>query len=140
MTLHLTPHSDIRQLVTRDQLLTVHITECPGAVVVHISGEIDLCTAPTLSTCLTNQLENSHRPPVLVLDLAEVSFLSCAGLRVLFDTQHEATRRGTELRLVNCSAAVHRVLGLPCLHLEFPIYPSLADALPWLASETMPPS
>ena len=122
------------------QLLTVRITQCPAAVVVHVSGEIDLCTAPTLSTCLTTQLHNSNPPPVLVLDLAEVSFLSCAGLRVLFDTQHEATQRGTILRLVNCSAAVHRLLGLPNLHHDFSIYPSLTDALPRLTPETIPPS
>jgi anti-sigma B factor antagonist len=140
MTARQTTSNGTQQLLIREQLLTVRITECPGAVVVHVSGEIDFCTAPTLSTCLTTQLHNSNPPPVLVLDLAEVSFLSCAGLRVLFETQYETTQRGTMLCLVSCSAAVHRLLGLPSLHREFSIYPSLTDALPRLAPETIPPS
>ena len=96
------PRSSTPQQLTRDPLLTVSSTDYPGAAVIHVAGEIDLGTAPTLSTYLSTQWENSNRPPVLVLHLADVSFMSCAGLRALLATQDEATAHETELRLVNC--------------------------------------
>jgi anti-anti-sigma factor len=121
-------------------MLTVRTTDCADAVVVHVTGEIDLCTAPTLSTCLATQLENSNRHPVLVINLADVSFMSCAGLRVLADTQRKATAHGTVLRLANCSPAVLRLLELPSLPHPFSLYPSLTDALRWPTLDTISPS
>jgi len=126
------PRSSTPQQLTRDPLLTVSSTDYPGAAVIHVAGEIDLGTAPTLSTYLSTQWENSNRPPVLVLHLADVSFMSCAGLRALLATQDEATAHETELRLVNCPPAVLRLLQLPNLHHPFQLYPTLTEALPWL--------
>ena len=139
MTAPQTSPGGTQQLVTHDQLLTVRMTDCPGAMVVHVAGEIDLGTAPTLGACLAAQLQNSNRRPVLVIDLAEVSFMSCAGLSVLFNAQHSAAEHGTVLRLADCSPAVLRLLESPSLPHQFPLYPSLTDTLPWLAPETISP-
>ena len=125
---HQTPRSGTQQRLSPDQLLTVSSTEYPGAAVIYVAGEIDLATAPTLSTYLSTHLENSNRRPVLVLPLADVSFLSCAGLRVLLATQHEATAHQTELRLVHCSPAVLRLLQLPSLRHPVQLYPTIHDA------------
>jgi anti-anti-sigma factor len=125
-----TPTSGIQQPVVRHQWLTIRIEDCHTAAVVHVTGEIDLCTAPILSTCLTTQLKNSNRRPMLVINLADVSFLSCAGLRVLLDTQHLATAHETALALVGCPLIVHRLLEVLNLRHQFQLYPSLTDALP----------
>lgn len=48
--------------------------------VVAVAGEIDLVTIPELSACLA-QLERAA--DLVVLDLRKVTFVSCAGIRVL---------------------------------------------------------
>jgi anti-anti-sigma factor len=102
-------------------------------VVVYVAGEIDLATAPTLQTCLTAQLECSTQHPVLVVDLAAVDFISCAGLRVLLEAQQHAAVHGTAFRLAGCSRVVLRLLNLADLHGEFDSYPTVRDALGWSA-------
>jgi anti-sigma B factor antagonist len=97
---------------------------------VHLAGDIDLSTAPTLRAYLTSQLPTTTPCPVLVIDLTAVDFLSCAGLRVLLDAHHHATTHGTPLRLACCSHAVRRLLDLSGLHTRIQTYPTIADALP----------
>lgn len=134
-----TPSSGAQQRLTRDQLLTMSRTEYPGATVIHVAGEIDLGTAPTLNNYLSTLWQNSNQRPVLVLHLAEVSFLSCAGLRVLHTTHDKATAHDTELRLANCSPAVLRLLELPSLRHPFRLYSTLTDALPRLTPKQISP-
>ena len=135
-----TPSNGTPQRLTRDQLLTLSRTEYPGATVIHVAGEIDLGTAPTLNTYLSTLLQNSNQRPVLVLHLADVSFMSCAGLRVLLTTHDKATAHETEFRLANCSPAVLRLLELPNLRHPLRLYPTLTDALRRLTPETnLPP-
>jgi anti-sigma B factor antagonist len=129
MTQHLTLTSDAHHLTTPG-LRTVCTTDSRGAVVVYVAGEIDLATAPTLWTCLIAQLHHNTQYPVLVVDLADVDFLACAGLRVLLDVQCHATAQGTTLRLTRCPRAVQRLLDVSDLHIPLRTYPTVEDALP----------
>jgi anti-sigma B factor antagonist len=129
MTQHPPLTSDAHQLTTPG-LRTVCTPDNRGAVVVYVAGEIDLATAPALWTCLTAQLHRNTHYPVLVVDLADVDFLACAGLRVLLDVQCHATAHQTTLRLTRCPRAIRRLLDLPNLHLPLHTYPTVEDALP----------
>ena len=52
-------------------------------VVVMVSGEVDLCTAPRLREALDHVSRLGAE--VVVVDLQEVKFMDCAGLRVLLN-------------------------------------------------------
>jgi anti-sigma B factor antagonist len=68
--------------------------------VVEIEGEVDMLTAPTL----VEVVRDDRSFDVLVLDLAKVSFVSAAGLRLIVSLNRRVSRRGGGFAL----AAVHR--------------------------------
>jgi anti-anti-sigma factor len=81
------------------------------AVTIHVSGEVDLCTAPDLADILHREV----RGPVddVVVDLSGVTFLGVAGLNCLLRAGRAADERETGLRIApGVSYAVSRVFAL----------------------------
>ncbi|WP_246258571.1 STAS domain-containing protein [Amycolatopsis anabasis] len=95
-------------------------------VVVAAWGEIDDVTAPRLTAELDVALRSA--PRVLVADLAEVWFLSSAGLNTLVSTR-EKCADGTRLRIVASRRATRRPLELTGLGEVFDRYPTRDAAL-----------
>ncbi|GAB3887879.1 hypothetical protein GCM10029964_054590 [Kibdelosporangium lantanae] len=91
-----------------------------------MAGDVDISTSAGF-------LETIHRavrpgPPVLVIDMTDVSFLSAAGLSMLVATRERTRAAGVDLRLVACRREVLRPLRLTGLSTVFDIYPTVADA------------
>lgn len=63
-----------------------------GILTITISGRVDTTTAPELETFISEQLDGVTE---LVLDLAEMSYTSSAGLRVLLKTQKQMNKQGS---------------------------------------------
>jgi anti-anti-sigma factor len=61
--------------------MEIHEYHQDGILVMHISGQVDSTTAPTLSDRLDAVISEGHAR--LVLDLSDVPYMSSAGLRVL---------------------------------------------------------
>ncbi|SIT73266.1 anti-sigma B factor antagonist/stage II sporulation protein AA (anti-sigma F factor antagonist) [Ectothiorhodosinus mongolicus] len=80
--------------------MDISINEESGARVVHISGRVDSSTSPQLDQALKECFAGDSQSP-LVLDFAEVSFLSSAGLRILLLAAKAA--RQQHLNLAICS-------------------------------------
>jgi anti-sigma B factor antagonist len=59
-----------------------------GGHLVSVAGEIDMATAPTLAETLV-QFPNGS----VTVDLAEVTFIDCSGLRALIAAQRHIRRR-----------------------------------------------
>jgi anti-anti-sigma factor len=57
-------------------------------VVLRVSGEVDLCTLPTLQTALDHSID--QKPAHLVVDLAQMTFCSGRDLDLLAQTRHTA--------------------------------------------------
>lgn len=105
----------------------------PYTVIV-VAGEIDVASADLLAEHLTAAACGPGEPDVLV-DLREVAFLDCSGLRVLCRAEATARARGGRLRLVCDQPRMHRLLRAARLLGRFP---PLA-ALPPPPSGTPPP-
>jgi anti-sigma B factor antagonist len=97
-----------------------------GIVVVEVSGEVDMLTAPVLASSL-HQHVNDDR--VFVVDLTKVTFLGSAGLAVLVEALHESRRAHVLLRLVVASRTVRRALTVTGLSEVFDIYSTVAEAI-----------
>ena len=67
----------------------------PDAVVVEVTGEVDLCTAAGLAAMLDEHVR--ARPGVLRIDLGQVRFLGAAGIRVLLRAHRHAEAAGVHL-------------------------------------------
>ncbi|MEV6828624.1 STAS domain-containing protein [Amycolatopsis sp. NPDC051102] len=65
------------------------------AVVVEVTGEVDLCTVAGLATVLDEHIR--ARPGVLRVDLGQVRFLGAAGIRVLLRAGRHAEAAGVHL-------------------------------------------
>jgi anti-anti-sigma factor len=90
--------------------VTLCIRPGDGGTTVAISGEVDIRTEAQVQQSLLRII--SECPAKLMLDVAGVSFMDCAGLRALLVTRHRAEMRGVFLRLIATSAAVRRIVEL----------------------------
>lgn len=100
--------------------------EREGSLVIGVSGDVDLDTAPSLARRAAEELAAGHSD--LVLDLTRVKLLDSTGLAVLLNLKRRVVRRRGRLRLV-CGPAVLRSLQLTRLDQEFPVFRSTREAL-----------
>ena len=73
-----------------------------------VSGRVDTVTSPELGSVL----EKLSGTEEVTLDLADVPYMSSAGLRVLLAAQKNAMKSGGSLTLVKVTDAVKEVLDL----------------------------
>jgi anti-sigma B factor antagonist len=105
---------------------SVQAEDVGDAVVLTVTGEIDMATAPALEESIKSALEQS--PDVLVVDLSGVGFLASAGMSVLIGGNQQAATR-TRFRLVAAGNATLRPMELTGIAKEFSIHPSRDHAL-----------
>jgi len=90
-----------------------------GTVVLAVKGEIDLHTVPELREQLLGQLTTGT--PIVVLDMADVSFIDSTGLSVLITALKRARSLGGDVKLRTPSHQTYKVLELTRLHQVFEI-------------------
>ena len=106
--------------------ITTSLAHREGIAVVSIGGEIDLSTAPAFEAAIATALDNA--PPVLVIELSEVSFMASIGLRILAATQ-EKVSSSVHVAIVAGNPATTRPMELTGLDKILSMYPTLDDAL-----------
>jgi anti-anti-sigma factor len=94
---------------------------------IHIGGEVDLATCPLLQAIVVDLVDRGCHQ--LIIDLERVSFLDCAGIRVLVDARRRVQEHGGSVTLVRPRPPVWRVLALTGMTEVFPIDTSLGEAL-----------
>lgn len=76
-------------------------------LVVEVIGRLDTLTAPELA----NAIEDKN-PKEMVIDLAQLEYISSAGLRVLLTAQKKADEREGTLVVKNPNAVVRNVFKI----------------------------
>lgn len=88
------------------------------ATVVKLVGRLDTATAPQAEAELAPVLSGSTKD--VVFDLAELTFISSAGLRVLLGARKTLSSRGAQVHLANLQPQIEKVLdivkALPGIH------------------------
>ena len=90
-----------------------------GAVRVKLRGELDFEHAYTFDEELRSV--EGARPPCILLDLRELSFVDSCGMGRLIAARRRARRAGRRLLLVRGARAIDRLLALTALEEEFEI-------------------
>jgi stage II sporulation protein AA (anti-sigma F factor antagonist) len=85
------------------------VVDGPEALV-HVAGEIDAATAPTLGEALDAAIDQGMR--TVVIDAAEITFIDSSGLSVFVAAHKRLKAAGGELVMSAASAAVRRLLGI----------------------------
>lgn len=111
---------------TPSELLDITVDRNGTTTVLTVRGEIDLYTAPLLRTAVAQAVDRTSE--LVVIDLAEVTFMASSGLSVLVAALDKAGARHCRLRLAGGGRAVHRPLRMAGLYDRFDHYPSAADA------------
>lgn len=91
--------------------LTVSVSERDaGGVIVTPVGSIDTSTSTILETRVDEVLRTA--PKVLVFDMAGVSYISSAGLRVIIKSKQVLARNGGKVMLVHLQPSVKKVFDI----------------------------
>lgn len=105
----------------------VHDSSREDCLVVAVSGEVDLSTAPTLRDHLLDRVELGERR--LVVDLSDVGFLDSTGLGVLVMAYRAATQAGGGMVVACARPPVRRVLKITRLDVLLDHHSDLAGAV-----------
>ncbi len=81
-----------------------------GAVTAKLTGSLDTATAPELERQLVPVLASSTKD--IVFDLAELKFISSAGLRVFASTRKTLTERGGQASFVHMQPQIQEVFEI----------------------------
>ena len=97
-----------------------------GATVVSLAGELDLYNAEDVRAALLEAC--SDEPTVLVVDLAEVTFIDSTALGVLIEARSRLVDRDG-FRLAAPGLETRRALEISGLDRHFSVHDTVADAL-----------
>ncbi len=97
------------------------------ALVLRVSGELDLYTAPRLQSALDRYLDAPGDP--VVLDLTDVTFLGASGLQVLMNINAVVAAQGRRLRVVGSVSVVLRPLRATGLDRVLAVADTVAAAI-----------
>jgi anti-sigma B factor antagonist len=95
-------------------------------IVLAVSGELDIATAPTLRASFDTAHE--YGAAELWVDLSDVSFMDSTGLRALLAVRRQLRERSASLAIVCPDGPVRRVFTIAGLDREFSIYADRAAA------------
>jgi anti-sigma B factor antagonist len=97
-----------------------------NVVVVAVSGDLDVLTAPELADAI--QAAARQEPAALIVDLSGVTFLASAGMNLLI-TAHRDCASSSQFGVVADGPATSRPLNLIGIDTIFALYRTLDDAL-----------
>jgi anti-sigma B factor antagonist len=98
-----------------------------GAVVLEVSGAVDEVTAPSLATDLDVVLMSE--PPLLVIDLTAVEFMSSAAMNLLIETQRLTAATATNVRVAADGTATSRPMRFIGIDRIVELYSTVDEAL-----------
>jgi anti-anti-sigma factor len=92
-----------------DEVLAVQVSAvADGEVVLTVTGEVDVLSAPVLQRALDTAWETDPRH--VTVDLRGVTFLNAPGMRLLQDARQAADDRGARLEVRTGPGRVARLL------------------------------
>jgi anti-sigma B factor antagonist len=100
------------------------------AMVITVSGDLDIVTSPQLDECLT-QAEADHS--TIILDFGEVSFLDTSALAVIVGHWKKAEAKGGTLALANTRYRYTKTLWITGLADKLALYETVEQGLAALA-------
>lgn len=97
-----------------------------GLTVMTLNGKLDTVSSPEVQTALVAALEAADRG--VVVDMAEVAYVSSAGLRVMLIGGKTAKAKGKAFRLAGLKPAVAEVFKMSGFDRLLEIHPDVAAA------------
>lgn len=106
--------------------LEVSTTREDSSCVVHVAGEVDIYTSPSLRTALVGAIGDGC--DLVIVDLEKVGFIDSSGLGVLVGALRRAREVGGDLRVVSSQENVAKIFRITGLDRVFSVYQTLEEA------------
>lgn len=90
--------------------MDIEIKKDGGALDVAVSGRLDTATAPELDSALKQEITDAVS--ALTVDLAELDYISSAGLRVLLAAQKQMNATGGSMRVLHPNEVVLEIFDV----------------------------
>ena len=113
------------------QILQNIAAHSSGAVTVKLAGSLDTATAPELERQLAPVLSGTTKD--LVFDLAQLKFISSAGLRIFSMARKSLKERGGQASFVNLQPQIKEVFEIMKALPGVAVFQSLAELDVYLA-------
>ena len=104
----------------------------PGAVIVKLNGSLDTATAPALEKQLGPVLASPVKD--IVFDLAQLKFISSAGLRIFSVARKALKERGGQASFMNMQPQIEEVFAIMKALPGVAIFESVAEMDNYLAA------
>lgn len=108
----------------------------PEAMILRLSGEVDLVTAPLLFSALETLAQDGHNA---VVDLSGLHYIDSIGFKALLDVNRLFLARSQRLTLSGPPAAIRRIIDVSQIDEIIPIFPSVEAAVESLRAAGPPP-
>src|SRR3954447_11516090 len=95
--------------------------------VLPLHGEVDLNVSPEIAQTFNEMVRS--KPPRVVVDLTNVTYIDSSGLAVLIVGMQQVKEYGGKFALVGLQNDVRSILETARLHQFFSTYPRIDDAL-----------
>jgi len=117
--------------------LVIHIQQgssapTPHTATIRLAGSLDTATAPELESQLTSLLAGPVKE--LVFDLAQLTFISSAGLRVIAGARKQLRQRGGLASFINLQPQIQEVFEIIASLPGIAIFKDMAELDRYLAA------
>ena len=99
----------------------------PDVKVVLLSGRLDMATADEASPVMLQALEDSQAG--IVVNLAEVAFMSSSGLRMLIAACQRSQASGKQIALIGSQPAIYKIFKVASLDKMFKFFETEDEAI-----------
>ncbi|MFL6107607.1 MAG: STAS domain-containing protein [Marmoricola sp.] len=100
--------------------LSLQVDDVAGRAVIRVGGDVDIDTAPTLRSLVTDLLAEGRRD--LVVDVSGVDFIDSTGLGVLVGALKDTQRQDGTLELICTQRKMLNLLHLAGLDEAFTVH------------------
>jgi anti-sigma B factor antagonist len=90
-----------------ESILDITVEHAGSEMLLKISGELDLSTAPSLRACIDTVDPNV---PLLTIDMGEIRFIDSTGLGLLAGTHHALSSSGRRLEIQSARGHTRKLL------------------------------
>ncbi|MFQ3550063.1 MAG: STAS domain-containing protein [Armatimonadota bacterium] len=107
--------------------LETNLTEANGIKILHVSGEIDVYTAPQFKEAVNGVLTTGQKH--LIINMENVSYMDSSGFGALLSATKRLRPVGGTVSLVNCNQSIKRILQITKLDTIFSVYTDIDSAI-----------
>jgi len=99
----------------------------PEVNIVKLTGRLDALTCEAAQTTIAEALD--HAPSGIMLDMAEMNFISSAGLRVMIIIWKKAAAEGKKMVIVAVDSPIYKIFKIAGMDKQFDFFDNPEEAI-----------